>query len=122
MRKISPTGLVHCNPDRCWRQPPRFLPRTPHGYYDEELIREELSVAGFADMSYESLDGISTAPSPRHPAVAYCQGTPLRNEIEERDAGLLDHVTDRAADAIADRYGSGQVAARIRGHIITATR
>ena len=79
-------------------------------------------MAGFADMSYESLDGISTAPSPRHPAVAYCQGTPLRNEIEERDAGLLDHVTDRAADANADRYGSGQVAARIRGHIITATR
>ena len=102
--------------------PPRFLPRTPHGYYDEDLIREELSTAGFCDVSYESLEAISSAPSPRHPAVAYCQGTPLRNEIEERDAELLDQVTDRAADAIAERFGSGRVAARIRGHIITATR
>jgi ubiquinone/menaquinone biosynthesis C-methylase UbiE len=102
--------------------PPRFLPRTPHGYYDEDLIREELSVAGFPDVNYESLDAISSAPSPRHPAVAYCQGTPLRNEIEERDADLLEHVTDRAADAIAERFGSGYVAAGVRGHIITATR
>jgi len=37
-------------------------------------------------------------------AVAYCQGTPLRNEIEERDASLLEHVTDCAANAIAERF------------------
>ena len=102
--------------------PPRFLPRTPHGYYDEDLIREELGVAGFTDVDYESLEGTSSAPSPRHPAVAYCQGTPLRNEIEERDADLLDHVTDRATEAIAERFGSGRVSAKIRGHVITATR
>jgi len=102
--------------------PPQFLPRTPHGYYDEALIREELQAAGFAEVEYESLDATSSAPSPRHPAVAYCQGTPLRNEIEERNADLLDQVTDRATEAIAERFGSGQVSARIRGHIITATR
>jgi hypothetical protein len=54
--------------------------------------------------------------------VAYCQGTPLRNEIEERDADLLEHVTDRATEAIAERFGSGEVSARIRGHVITAIR
>jgi len=104
------------------KKPPLFLPRTPHGYYDEDQIREELGVAGFMDVNYESLDATSSAPSPRHPAVAYCQGTPLRNEIEERDADLLDHVTDRATDAIAERFGSGEVSAKIRGYIITATR
>jgi len=102
--------------------PPRFLPRTPHGYHDERLIRDELGEAGFADLSYESLDAVSSAPSPRHPAVAYCQGTPLRNEIEERDASLLDRVTECAADAISDRFGTGAVAARVRGHIIAAQR
>jgi ubiquinone/menaquinone biosynthesis C-methylase UbiE len=102
--------------------PPQFLPRTPHGYYDEDLIREELSLAGFADISYVSLDAMSSAPSPRHPAVAYCQGTPLRNEIEERDADLLEHVTDRATEAIADRFGTGEVSARIRGYVISAIR
>jgi ubiquinone/menaquinone biosynthesis C-methylase UbiE len=102
--------------------PPQFLPRTPHGYYNEDLIRDELSEAGFADVSYESLDAISSAPSPHHPAVAYCQGTPLRNEIEERDADLLEHVTECAAAAIADRFGIGAVAAKIRGHIIATQR
>jgi len=102
--------------------PPLFLPRTPHGYHDENLIRKELCEAGFADVQYESLDAISSAPSPRHPALAYCQGTPLRNEIEERDASLLDRVTDCAESAISDRFGTGHVAARIRGHVITALR
>lgn len=102
--------------------PPLFLPRTPHGYHDESLIREELREAGFSTEGYDSIDEISRAPSPRHPAIAYCQGTPLRNEIEERDADLLDRVTDCAADAIADRFGTGNVEARIRGHVITALR
>jgi len=102
--------------------PPQFLPRTPHGYYDEDLIREELTAAGFTAVDYETLEATSSAPSPRHPAVAYCQGTPLRNEIEERDPSLLEHVTNCATDAIAERFGAGQVEARIRGHVITATR
>lgn len=102
--------------------PPQFLYRTPHGYYDEDLIRGELRSAGFETVAYESLNATSSAPSPRHPAIAYCQGTPLRNEIEERNAELLGHVTDRAAEAIAERFGSGEVSAGIRGHIITATR
>jgi len=102
--------------------PPQFLPRTPYGYYEEDLIRYELSQAGFSNVTYETLVESSTAPSPRHPAIAFCQGTPLRNEIEVRNADLLDHVTDRAAEAIASRFGIGPVAARIQGHIITAVR
>jgi SAM-dependent methyltransferase len=92
--------------------PPQFLPRTPYGYHEENLIRQELNQAGFS----------SSAPSPRHPAIALCQGTPLRLEIEARDANLLDEVTDRATEAIASRYGAGPVTAKIQGHIITAVR
>ncbi len=102
--------------------PPRFLARTPHGYYDLALIRAELNEAGFSDVSIATLEETSRAPSPRHPAVAYCQGTPLRNEIEARDASRLDFVTDRAAEAIAARYGDGPVAAKIKAHVVTAAR
>ncbi len=102
--------------------PPRFLARTPHGYHDVETIRNELTDAGFSHVSIDTLEETSAAPSPRHPAVAYCQGTPLRNEIEARDASLLDHVTERATEAIAARYGTGPVAAKIRGHVVTAVR
>jgi len=100
--------------------PPRFLTRTPHGYHDVELIRDELNKAGFSQVSITTLEETSSAPSPRHPAVAYCQGTPLRNEIEARDASLLDHITDRATEAIAARFGNGPVAGKIRGHIVAA--
>ena len=102
--------------------PPRFLARTPHGYHDLELIRDEIGKAGFSQVSITTLEEISAAPSARYPAVAYCQGTPLRNEIEARDASLLDHVTDLATEAIAARFGSGPVAGKIRGHIVAAAR
>jgi SAM-dependent methyltransferase len=102
--------------------PPGFLPRTAHGYFDENLIREQLNLAGFDNVTIEPQDATSSAPSPHHPAVAYCQGTPLRNEIEDRDADLLQHVTDRAAQAIEKQFGSGEVSAKIRGYVITATR
>jgi SAM-dependent methyltransferase len=102
--------------------PPRFLARTPHGYHDVELIRDELDKAGFIQVSITTLEKTSSAPSPRHPAVAYCEGTPLRNEIETRDANLLGHITDRATEAIAARFGNGPVAGKIRGHIVAAAR
>ena len=64
--------------------PPRFLARTPHGYHDTALIRGELEDAGFSRVAIETRAEQSRASSPRLPAVAYCQGTPLRNEIEAR--------------------------------------
>ena len=76
--------------------PPRFLARTPHGYHDIALIRDELAQAGFSHIKITTIAETSRAPSPRHPAIAYCQGTPLRNEIEARNAAMLELVTDRA--------------------------
>ncbi|MDH3702369.1 MAG: methyltransferase domain-containing protein [Alphaproteobacteria bacterium] len=102
--------------------PPRFLARTPHGYHDVEVIQGALAEAGFSQVSVTTREETSAAPSPRHPAIAFCQGTPLRNEIEARDASLLDHVTERATEAIAARFGNGPVTGKIRGHIVTAVR
>jgi hypothetical protein len=100
--------------------PPRFLARTPHGYHDPALIRGELEKAGFSHVAIETRAEQSRASSPRHPAIAYCQGTPLRNEIEARDAGRLEAATDYAASAIANRHGNGEVAAKIQAHVIVA--
>ena len=102
--------------------PPTFLARTPHGYGDIDRIRKDVQAAGFTDITIDTVDALSVAPSPRHPAVAYCQGTPLRNEIEARDATLLSVVTDRAEAAIAKRYGAESVSAKIRGHVVVARR
>ena len=102
------------------QDPPRFLARTPHGYHDTDQIREQLTTAGFAKISIDAVDNKSRAASPRHPAVAYCQGTPLRNEIEARDATGLEDATSKAAEALARRFGNGAVEGRIRAYVITA--
>ncbi len=100
--------------------PPRFMDRTPHGYHDVERIRAELNAAGFVDISIDAVDDRSKAPSPLDPAIAYCQGTPLRNEIEACDASRLEDATKRAAEALAHRFGSGAIEGRIRAFVIAA--
>jgi ubiquinone/menaquinone biosynthesis C-methylase UbiE len=104
------------------QDPPRFMARIPHGYHDVAKLREELAVAGFASISIETRGDISKAQSPRDPAIAYCQGTPLRNEIEARGAPGLEAATQACAEALALRFGNGPVAGRISAHVIIATR
>ncbi|WFU11977.1 methyltransferase domain-containing protein (plasmid) [Rhizobium sp. CB3090] len=102
------------------KDPPRFLARTPHGYHDRDLIRTDLERAGFSHVVIETRAEQSRASSPRLPAVAYCQGTLLRNEIEAREAGSLEAATDYATSVIAARHGTGEVAAKIQAHVIVA--
>jgi SAM-dependent methyltransferase len=102
--------------------PPRFMARTPHGYHDGEQIRQELNAVGFGNVSLDALDRKSKAPSPHEPAIAYCQGTPLRNEIEARDPSRLEEATQKAAEGLAQRFGTGAIEGRIRAFVITASR
>ena len=101
--------------------PPRFLARTPHGYHDTAMIRRDLEEAGFTGVTIDTRAEQSRAPSARDVALAYCAGTPLRNEIEARDANALEAAIDDAAAAIANRHGSGAVAAKIQAHVVLAT-
>jgi ubiquinone/menaquinone biosynthesis C-methylase UbiE len=93
--------------------PPRFMERTPHGYHDADLIRRELEEAGFSNVLIETRAEQSRAPSPRAVAMAYCQGTPVRNEIEARDPGNLAAVTDHVESRLANRHGPGEVVGKI---------
>ena len=103
------------------QDPPRFMARTPHGYHDEKQIRQELKTAGFTNIAFDAVDARSKAPSPRDAAVAYCQGTPWRNEIEARGAPGLEEATNKAADAMARKFGTGAVDGRIRAFVISAS-
>ena len=99
--------------------PPRFMARTPHGYHDREVIRRDLAAGGFGTPRIDTKAARSRAESPRIPAIAYCQGTPLRSEIEARGANRLGEATDVAAAAIAARFGRGKVDGKIQAHIVT---
>ncbi len=102
------------------QDPPRFLARTPHGYYDRATIERDLANGGFtASPQIATVAARSRAKSSRVPAIAYCQGTPLRNEIEARDASRLGEATDVAAESIAQRFGRGPVDGKIQARIVT---
>jgi len=103
--------------------PPRFMARTPHGYHDKAAIARDVAAGGFANTpEIETLAKRSRAPTARHAAIAYCQGTPLRNEIEARDAARLGEATDLCAEAIAQRFGRGPVDAKISAHVVVVAR
>ena len=102
--------------------PPRFLARTPHGYHDELAIARDLLQAGFtAAPRIDTVTARSCAASASVPAMAYCQGTPLRNEIEARHqahGATLGAATAAAAQAIARQFGSGTVEGRIQARVV----
>ncbi len=102
--------------------PPRFLARVPHGYYDKGVIAAELAAAGFAAPRIETLAARSRADTARIPAIAYCQGTPLRNEIATRDPARMAEATQAATDAIARRFGDGPVNGKIQAHVIQVAK
>jgi SAM-dependent methyltransferase len=100
--------------------PPQFFVETPHGYYDHRAIKRDLADGGFtASPQISTATARSQAKSPRVPAVAFCQGTPLRNEIEARDASRLGEATNIAAEAIAQGFGRGPVDGKMQAHIVT---
>lgn len=102
------------------RDPPRFLARTPHGYHDAARIRDELSRAGMVHVEIDSVEKTSRAPSARDAAVALCQGTPLRNEIEARDPSGLEAATRCAEEGVTRRFGAGPIEARMRALVVRA--
>jgi SAM-dependent methyltransferase len=113
------TALTSIFPD----DPPRFLARTPHGYYDRSLIARDLAAGGFTEAAcIETVSARSRAESPSVPAVAYCQGTPLRNEIETRAPTRLVEATDIATASIAKRFGNGAVDGKIQALVVTVRK
>ena len=101
------------------KDPPRFMARIPHGYYDHLTIERDLANGGFTTSpQISTVAARSRAESPRIPAIAYCQGTPLRNEIATRDSSRLAEATDAATEAIAQRFGRGPVDGKIQAHIV----
>ena len=99
--------------------PPNFLARMPHGYHDREIIERDLELAGFVKPpTIETLAMRSRAASSKLAAIGYCQGSPLRSEIESRSAVGLAKATGVCADEIARRFGSDAVDGKIQAHIV----
>lgn len=106
---------------RLWPgDPPRFLSRGPYGWHDPERIGAEARAAGFGEVRVEPVEAVTHAALPRDPAVGFVQGSPLRAEVEARDAGGLERATEAAAQEIGRRFGAGPVSGRMRAWVVEA--
>jgi ubiquinone/menaquinone biosynthesis C-methylase UbiE len=104
------------------QDPPRFLARTPHGYHDATRIAQDLTAAGFTNTaSIETMVFTSRAARSSIAALAYCHGTPLRGEIEARDANGLARATQAAEAELVRRFGDGPIEGRIEALVVTVS-
>lgn len=102
--------------------PPRFLSRTPYACFERPALERDLARGGFTARAEVSVVAArSRAESARIPALAFCQGTPLRSEIEARGASRLDEATEAAAEAIARRFGRGAVDGGTQALVVTVS-
>jgi SAM-dependent methyltransferase len=102
--------------------PPRFMERTPHGYFEPAAIQADLSRAGFgASAVITRLEKRSQGSSARLVARAYCEGTPLRPLLEGRGPGELSRATDASEAALARRFGNGEIEGAIGALVVEVT-
>jgi SAM-dependent methyltransferase len=103
--------------------PPRFMQRTPHGYFDRLTIEQDLARGGFPPpVAFEAITARSRASSAGQVAIGICQGTPLRNEIEMRDPSCLAKATEAATRALVTRFGTGPLDGRMQAYLIVVRR
>jgi SAM-dependent methyltransferase len=102
--------------------PPRFLARTPHGHFEREPFFDKLRSAGFdTSLGFDTVAARSSAESAQVVATAYCQGTPLRGELEALGVDLAEETAACTA-ALAARFGAGPVDGKIQAHVISARK
>ena len=102
--------------------PPRFLARTPHGHSDRTVIRREVAEAGFTQIALEVVALPSRARSHRDPAIGFCQGSPMRGEIEAVAPRGLEEATDAIAAALASEFGKGPLQSTMQAIVIVARK
>ncbi|MDQ1438610.1 MAG: hypothetical protein QOK43_2239 [Acidimicrobiaceae bacterium] len=107
-------GLERAFPD----DPPSFMSSVPHGYADPNVIAADLRAGGLDCVEIETVTLEGRAPSAADLAMGYCNGTPVRAEIEAR--GDLATTTAVVASVMEERLGSGQVTGRMAALVIEA--
>jgi ubiquinone/menaquinone biosynthesis C-methylase UbiE len=100
----------------------RFFERVPFRYHDVGVIEQDLLAAGFTDVEFETVELPSRAACARHAAIGLVQGTPVRSDIEQIDAGMLDTATEAAAKALLQFEGPDGFDAPMSARLVTAIK
>lgn len=100
--------------------PPNFMARTPFGHDDPSAMVRRLRAAGFESVTSEHVTLRSRAERWADCARGYVLGSPLRSEIEARDASKLDAVVAAIVAAGIAEFGPDPVDVPMNAHVFTA--
>ena len=100
--------------------PPQFFNKVPHGYHDADVIRADLTAAGFSLINVEWIAKESHVARARDAAEALMLGTPFRMEMMARDPDGLPALVDATEAALIQRYGTGPFVAPTLALVVTA--
>ena len=103
------------------QDPPKFY-ETPFGYHDQNVIRQALQKAGFAEVESFVVKLPCRSSSPEHFAIGLVKGSPVFLQIQERGGVEVDKVVQAVAEAIAKGFGHGLADATMQALVWRALR
>jgi ubiquinone/menaquinone biosynthesis C-methylase UbiE len=103
------------------KDPPQFLVRAPFGFFDIGTITGLLERARFANAEAVTVSKRSRAASVKTAVLGLCHGSPLRAELEAREATGLDALTRSAEEWFMERFGTGALDAPMQAHVFSAS-
>jgi ubiquinone/menaquinone biosynthesis C-methylase UbiE len=101
--------------------PPQTMRKVGFGYNDPNAIRADLQSAGFGKVEIEAVEKTILVDSAEDAAIGFCQGGASRNDIEARDPGGLERVTEAVARSLEERFGRGPFTVRAQALYIAVT-
>ena len=115
---VAQQTLIELFPDN----PPLFIREGPFGYADTLAIESDLHDAGFQTVDVETMEFGSRSPSAHDAAMAFCYGTPMSMEIEDREPGSLERAFVAVEEAFRKFEGANGIDEPMAAHIVTATK
>ena len=107
----------------------RFFPtdtpafyKVPFSYWDEEQIRQDLTMAGFGNIRMEVVSLTGYAGTPEMAAKGLLEGTPVHTAIVERNETLLEPMRRALAEELAEMFGHTDLSVPVQARVVLAVK
>jgi ubiquinone/menaquinone biosynthesis C-methylase UbiE len=92
----------------------------PFSYHDADVIRRDLSEAGFVNINIESVSLTGTSPSAYSAAKGLIEGTPTITAVEEREPALVPELLNYIELRIIEKFGKENLQVPLCAFVVTA--
>ena len=100
--------------------PPTFF-GTPYGHHDPARLERDVESGGFSQILVEPVSLGGSSASALDVARGFTDGSPVKNEFADRGEAVVNEVREAVRAAIRQRYGDGQISARLSAFVCSAT-